>query len=223
MTESARELEEEGRVWFRAALSEEALADLDALAEGSGTAGIRISDPEPVAAINRALAPLAAKVLPGARPVRLTLFDKSAATNWSLPWHQDRVIAVAERYTVEGYTNWSRKDGLWHVEPPADLLAGMLFARVHLDPADADGGAMELALGSHRWGRVASGDAGTVADRCRQETCVAARGDILFVKALTLHRSATSRSGAARRALRVDYALATHLAPPLTWALAASV
>ncbi len=36
------------------------------------------------------------------RPVRAVLFDKTAATNWSLAWHQDRTICVRERREVAG-------------------------------------------------------------------------------------------------------------------------
>ena len=38
-----------------------------------------------------------------ARPVRAILFDKRASDNWALGWHQDRTIAVRERYEVAGY------------------------------------------------------------------------------------------------------------------------
>jgi hypothetical protein len=46
-----------------------------------------------------------------ARPVRAILFDKSASANWSLTWHQDRVVAVRERMEVEGFGPWTRKHG----------------------------------------------------------------------------------------------------------------
>ena len=62
---------------------------------------------------------VAASVLGGAaRPVRAILFDKTARTNWSLAWHQDRVIAVQRRMDVEGFGPWSRKHGALHVAPP---------------------------------------------------------------------------------------------------------
>ena len=38
-----------------------------------------------------------------AHPVRALLFDKSATSNWSLGWHQDRTIVVAERQATEGF------------------------------------------------------------------------------------------------------------------------
>ena len=43
------------------------------------------------------------------------------------------------------------------------------------------------------------------------------RGDVLFVKALTLHRSRSSARQTGRRTLRIDYC-AGRLPPPLAWA-----
>jgi len=51
---------------------------------------------------------VAAAILgPGCRAVRADLFDKTAATNWSLAWRQDRVIAVERRVDVEGFGPWT--------------------------------------------------------------------------------------------------------------------
>jgi Phytanoyl-CoA dioxygenase (PhyH) len=171
--------------------------------------------------IRSALGPvnrLARMLLPGAIPVRVVAFNKSETENWALPWHQDRVIAVKERVEVPGYSNWTRKAGVWHVEPPIELLERMIFARVHLDAATPDNGALELALGTHALGRVADADvARRVTDNGQDpELCLANRGDILFAAALTLHRSRASRSAAARRAARIDYS-ADSLPAPLEW------
>ena len=50
------------------------------------------------------------------------------------------------------------------------------------------------------------------------EICDARRGDLLFVKALALHRSSSSSapSGGHRRALRIDYS-SEELPFPLEW------
>jgi hypothetical protein len=44
---------------------------------------------------------------PDARPVRAILFNKSAAANWSLGWHQDRTIAVRRRIDTPAFSNWT--------------------------------------------------------------------------------------------------------------------
>ncbi|MDZ5646756.1 phytanoyl-CoA dioxygenase family protein [Nitrospirillum sp. BR 11828] len=151
---------------------------------------------------------LAATALgPAAQPVRALLFDKTADSNWALGWHQDRTIAVAARAEVPGYGPWSVKDGLTHVAPPADLLAGMVTLRVHLDPVDADNAPLLVAPGSHRLGRVAEGDIADAVRRCGQVACLAEAGDVWLYATLILHASAAAIRPRHRRVLQVDYAI----------------
>src|SRR4029077_11758140 len=53
--------------------------------------------------------------------VRALFFDKTAKANWFVPWHQDLMIAVAEREQVEGFEAWCLKEGVVHVQPPAKI------------------------------------------------------------------------------------------------------
>jgi len=206
-------LEREGRVWARRALSNSDLTMLDGLASVDGIPGerLRISDGlEEVGA-------LAASLLPNARVVRVVAFNKAESANWTLPWHQDRVIALQDRIETPGFTNWTNKAGIWHAEPPIELLERMIFARIHLDPACEDNGCLQLALGTHTLGKVAAADVEGVANAAPIEHCVAERGDVLFAKALILHRSSPSRTNANRRAIRIDYC-ADPLPTSLAWA-----
>jgi len=138
--------------------------------------------------------------------------------NWALPWHQDRVIAVNTKIDHNGYINWSQKSGIWHCEPPTDLLDNMFFARVHFDDCQEDNGCLQVALKSHKYGKILATDIYKTIATLDKELCSAKRGDILFVKALTLHRSLSSQSSLPRRALRIDYS-ATTLPSPLRWAI----
>ena len=70
---------------------------------------------------------------PATKPVRAVLFDKTEDANWSVAWHQDRTIAVRERREVANYGPWSVKDGATHVEPPFEMMRGMVTLRAHLD------------------------------------------------------------------------------------------
>lgn len=185
-------LEREGRVWFRGAVGADDLGLLDLACDVSGAPGARLDWNDGLAravGVGRGLTELARRLLPGAMPVRVVVFNKSSDLNWNVPWHQDRVIAVRERHDVDGFNAWTRKAGTWHVEPPIDFLREMIFARVHLDDADAQNGCLELALGTHTLGRVKAEDADAVAGSAPLEICRAGRGDVLFVNALTLHRS----------------------------------
>ncbi|MBX9746721.1 MAG: phytanoyl-CoA dioxygenase family protein [Hyphomonadaceae bacterium] len=206
-------LEQEGRVWFRRALSAARLAELDAVGSAEGKPGERIVALDGLEEVDA----LAAQLLPGARPVRVIAFNKTEAKNWTLPWHQDRIVALRARIETPGFTNWTNKTGIWHAEPPLALLERMIFARIHLDPADNENGCLQLALGTHTRGKIAAADAEAIANTALMEDCVAQRGDVLFAKALILHRSSPSRTSAGRRAIRVDYC-ADDLPAPLQWA-----
>ena len=220
MPPKAQELETTGRCWFRNALAESELHALERACLTDQRPGARLGlagDLRELLASEGTTPALAHQLLPESKPVRIVAFNKSASTNWSVPWHQDRVIAVAQRHDVEGFGGWSNKDGVWHCEPPIAILSAMIFARIHFDDTDEKNGCFELALGTHAHGWIASDQAHAVASSAPREICTAKRGDVLFVKALALHRSASSKTGDPRRALRVDY-VNLDLRPPLEWA-----
>lgn len=210
------ELEIEGRTWVRRAISSAGLIAMDIGFDLSGDPGLRFTLDYARPQLREVTA-IARLLLPGAEPVRVVAFDKTETDNWTLPWHQDRVVALHERVETPGFSNWTNKAGIWHAEPPIELLDRMLFARVHLDPADESNGCLQLALGTHTRGKIAAAEAETIANAASIENCIAERGDVLFAKALILHRSSPSRSNAGRRAIRIDYC-ANPLPQPLAWA-----
>ena len=141
-----------------------------------------------------------------ARPVRAILFDKTESANWSLAWHQDRVVAVHERKAVEGFGPWTRKHGALHVAPPFELLAGMLTLRVHLDPVPQTNAPLLIAPGSHRFGRIPEGDVPEVVSKCGVAICLAEPGDVWVYATPILHASDRASAATHRRVLQVDYA-----------------
>ncbi len=213
------EFEERGRVWFRNAISKEDLALFDDLTSATAKAGRRL---DVSAALRAALSKESSllrtvqRLAPAAMPVRTVAFNKSESANWGVPWHQDRVIAVAEKVDVAEYSNWTNKSGTWHCEPPQSILDEMLFVRVHLDDTDKFNGAMEIAVGSHSVGIVPAAKAEEIANTHQIETCVAKRGDVLVLKMLTLHASKPAQVPSGRRVLRIDFS-ASQLPPPLSW------
>lgn len=54
---------------------------------------------------------------------------------------------VRERRHVPGYGPWTVKDGLLHVAPPFEILAGMVTLRVHLDPVPVTNAPLLIAPG----------------------------------------------------------------------------
>jgi hypothetical protein len=204
--------------WLRGALDASALSSLDRIAKDAGRPGGRVDWTAPDTAL--ALAPVTEAIrtttAPTARLVRLVWFTKDAQSNWGLPWHQDRIIAVAARHDTPGFGNWSHKRGIWHCEPPVEILKQMLFVRLHLDACDETNGAMEIARGSEAAGIVREAEAAATAARFPTEVSVAQPGDIQVLPMLVLHCSRPAQTDTPRRALRLDYALAD-LPPPLSW------
>ncbi|MFD1033038.1 phytanoyl-CoA dioxygenase family protein [Sphingomonas hankookensis] len=140
-----------------------------------------------------------------ARPVRAVLFDKSAATNWALGWHQDRTVCVRERIDVAGFGPWTIKSGLKHVEPPIDLFGGMVTLRIHLDPVDAENAPLLIAPGSHRTGRVPVEAIAATVRHHGVSACLAEAGDVWLYATPILHASDAAVRPRRRRALQVDF------------------
>lgn len=203
----------DGAQRFRAVLDSSALASVRTALAGLPPcqAGIRlhgVAELRPVLASSGPVGAIAAAVLGGGcRPVRAILFDKTPSTNWSLPWHQDRTVAVKERIDVDGFGPWSRKSGLPHVEPPFRLLAGMVTVRVHLDAVPADNAPLLVALGSHQFGRVPYAEVPQAVERCVLATCLADAGDAWLYATPILHASDSASRPLHRRVLHVDFAV----------------
>lgn len=184
---------------------EDALAGLPR--DGAGARIRQCPAVRPLLASEGPIGSIAAKALgKDARPVRAILFDKSPANNWSLGWHQDRTISVKGRREVAGFGPWTRKAGMLHVAPPADILSRMVTLRVHLDDVPAENGPLVIAPGSHLYGRVPESEINAVVEKCGTKTCLATAGDVWLYSTLILHASEAASLPARRRVLQVDYA-----------------
>lgn len=152
---------------------------------------------------------------PNAKPVRTIFFDKTVAANWPLPWHQDRVIAVAESHDVIGYDKWTIKNGINHVEPPLDILQQIATVRIHLDDCDETNGALQVVSGWHN-ALHPSKTLAALRRSDRIETLCARAGDAILMRPLTPHSSQKSTSDRRRRVLHIEYCTA-ELPAPLAW------
>jgi len=151
-----------------------------------------------------------------AQPVRAILFDKTANNNWSVGWHQDRTIAVRERRDVPGFGPWSTKAGVVHVEPPFEIIAGMITIRVHIDDCGPDNAPLLIAPGSHRMGRIPAGEIAEIVRRLGHEACFAKPGDVWTYATSIIHASERAQTPRHRRVLQIDYA-STTLPRGLEW------
>jgi ectoine hydroxylase-related dioxygenase (phytanoyl-CoA dioxygenase family) len=154
---------------------------------------------------------------PDAHPVKATLFDKTPDANWHVGWHQDVTIAVRERHEVPGFSAWSVKAGVPHVQPPVEVLQRVLAVRVHLDPCRAENGALRVIPGSHMHGRLSSEEVREWVATGAAVTCAFPAGGALLMRPLLLHASHEAVSPSHRRVLHVEFA-SDPLPGALQWA-----
>ncbi len=145
--------------------------------------------------------------------VRGLYFDKPPDQSWSLPWHQDRTIAVADNQLPSGYfQNPTKKEGVPHVEAPDDLLDQMLTLRIHLDQVTPDNGPLVVLPGSHR---VAERDDGPAS----ATPVLAEPGDVLLMRPLLSHCSGKSSLDCQmhRRIVHLEFSARRALPDGFTW------
>jgi ectoine hydroxylase-related dioxygenase (phytanoyl-CoA dioxygenase family) len=192
---------------------------LDALGDphGAGARGVLAVPAVWAFARSEAIESLVSEHL-GARPmpVRAIFFDKSMASNWLVPWHQDLTIAVASRCEAAGFGPWSLKDGIPHVQPPDELLQQMIAVRLHLDDCDASNGALRVIPGSHKCGRLNPDQISSARASSVEVVCEASAGDVLLMRPLLLHASSKSVSDRRRRILHIEYCCG-ELPAGMTW------
>ena len=134
-------------------------------------------------------------------------FDKTPSANWKVVWHQDLTIAVREQRNVPGFGPWSVKEGVVHVQPPADVLERMLAVRVHLDDCMAENGPVRVLPGSHTVGKLTASEVDEWRARSPVVDCLVARGGILAFRPLLLHASSPAIRPGHRRVVHLEFAV----------------
>jgi ectoine hydroxylase-related dioxygenase (phytanoyl-CoA dioxygenase family) len=123
-------------------------------------------------------------------------------------WHQDLTISVRQQRECAGFSGWSRKAGVLHVQPPAYVLQEMLTLRLHLDDTDAFNGALKVIPGSHKFGRMSSQEIELAKLRTPGVICEVPAGGALLMRPLLVHASSTSTNLGHRRVIHLDYSAA---------------
>lgn len=213
--------ERDGAARFARAVPDNIVADLAQISAAfpSDRAGTRLYGIEALRPhlSDGVIASLARRYLGvNARPVRAILFDKTPNANWALGWHQDRTIAVTAQLEAPGFSPWTKKQGILHVGPPFEILAGMVTMRVHLDEVTDDNAPLLIAPRSHRFGLVPEAQTADVVAQCGVASCHANVGDIWLYATPILHASKAAAIPHRRRVLQIDYA-ATDLPHGLKW------
>ncbi len=149
--------------------------------------------------------------------VRGLFFDKPPGNSWSLPWHQDRTIAVENNKLVSpDFKHPTHKAGVDHFEAPMWLLRQMLTLRFHLDDMTTHNGPLLVRAGSHRAEKLEQG--GTLdRDELRELHCKA--GDCLLMRPLLSHSSRVSNRDCQqrRRVIHLELAACPTLPDGLRW------
>jgi Phytanoyl-CoA dioxygenase (PhyH) len=145
--------------------------------------------------------------------VRGLYFDKPPQGNWSLPWHQDLTIAVANHsLPSQRFRNRTTKAEVPHVEAPDEILHQMLTLRIHLDDVTEVNGPLQVLPGTHV-GRE------SVPDQRPPVTILAAAGDVLAMRPLLSHASVASNTESTlhRRVIHLEFAASLELPDNYRW------
>jgi len=137
--------------------------------------------------------------------IQAIAFDKTAATNWKVAWHQDLMFPFEERVRAEGFDLPSVKQEVHHARPPVAVLDGLLAARLHLDDCGEGNGPLRVSPGTHRAGMIDSAGIADVVARQGECACLAVEGEVLLMKPLLLHASSQATEPKHRRVLHFVY------------------
>lgn len=137
--------------------------------------------------------------------VRAILFNKTAENNWLVTWHQDRTVAVSERFEKNEWGPWSVKDGVHHVQPPVDVLNQMVTFRIHLDDTNPKNGCLKVLPKSQEQGILDHGAIQEYAQNHSSVICEALEGSALVMRPHILHSSSKASNPSQRRVLHLEY------------------
>lgn len=153
-------------------------------------------------------------------PFRATLFDKSPASNWLIPWHQDTALPLTSRFDAPGWGPWSRKADVCYTHAPAWALARVIALRLHLDESAADNGPLRVIPDSHTSGILTDARIAEIVRSAEAVACLVQLGGILAMRPLLVHSSSKALTDAPRRVVHIEYAEALDLSPGIRLAIA---
>ena len=153
--------------------------------------------------------------------VRGLYFDKPPGVSWSLPWHQDLTIAVANHagavhYSTDGFSKPTIKAGINHVEAPRSLLESMLTVRIHLDAMNQNNGPVLVRKGSHLLGKLSQCEA-VSENEAFEVHCPA--GSAMLMRPLLSHASIASKphTNLHRRTIHLELSATKRLPDGFLW------
>jgi hypothetical protein len=192
-----------------------ALAALTNAALGRSRAGARhvlgipavrelASDPRLIAVATRFVGPQPV-------PFRATLFDKSAASNWLVAWHQDTALPLRARIDDAEWGPWSTKAGVLYAHAPAWALEKVVALRVHLDDSTPSNGPLRVLPATHLAGVLTDAEIERMARVVTPVDCLADAGGVVAMRPLAVHASSKATDANPRRVLHFEYAAGVQL------------
>ncbi len=162
-------------------------------------------------AIDTRLTTLASDFLgAAAQPLRATLFEKLAACNWLVAWHQDTVLPIKRRVSSADWGPWTMKAGQLHAGAPAYALEQIAALRIHLDDSTLENGPLRVLPSTHRLGLLSRERIELLVAKTAGVKCTTGAGGVIAMRPLAVHASSKTRDASSRRrVLHIEYAAAT--------------
>lgn len=137
--------------------------------------------------------------------VRAIYFDKTPEQNWLVTWHQDKTVAVSERFERKGWHSWTLKDNINHAQPPLEVLNSIVTIRLHLDCANEENGCLKVIPKSHCHGILGQERINLVASSQKGVCCNINRGGALVMRPHILHSSSKALKPTRRRVIHLEF------------------
>jgi ectoine hydroxylase-related dioxygenase (phytanoyl-CoA dioxygenase family) len=154
--------------------------------------------------LNQNLKTILAAINPDLFLSKAIYFDKPPQSNWYVTWHQDTTITVREKIETEGFSGWTRKEGMTGVCPPEEVLKNTVTVRIHLDDTDEKNGALQVIPGSQNK-RLSGEEIALITRNCTPQTCEVGCGAVHLMKPLLLHSSAKTLNQKHRRVIHLEF------------------
>jgi len=131
-------------------------------------------------------------------------FQKPPFADKHLFWHQDLSINVKEKSKSEGFSEWNKKENMFGVCPPEEILFNTLTIRIHLEDTDAENGALQVVPGSHKK-KFTSQETQLISNSSLPVTCEVRAGGIQLLKPLLLHTFHKNKAPKNRRLIHLEF------------------
>lgn len=191
-------------------IAAEIIAEVDSALLANKGGGIRNADKKfsavsTLASSDAVLAQVSKYLIGRPRLVRAILFDKNTENNWLVSWHQDKTVALSNRFNDSAWGPWSLKDGVHHVQPPREVVDDMLALRIHLDDSTLENGCLKVIAGSHTLGLLTQGAIAAMAASNNTLAIEAKALSALAMRPHILHASSKALKPSRRRVLHLEY------------------